>query len=344
MKLSRSLSLLSILAVTFTGCNLFNSDADAYKAVYRRMQTPDNQTVALGTLKDELSARLAKVPNSTSTVSIDGDKLVAIIHGTDLTVAKAVNFGATTQITLQEHRTTYTAEEQNQIDAYNAEQKVLLQKAHSLVLDSNQNFDDVVAQYSEKSSFLNKGIEGPKTAGFIPETAFVDALNQTAVGAVTKVVELPYGVWFAKVIEKSTNNNQTLFTYQEVIRHLKETSPRLDSVPVANLSHQITNATVTKKDPASKSIKDYLITINLTDEGARTLAALQQKDSELTLFIDRIPYTKLTLKSALQGSSLVLDNQYTEKNAQDIVNFLNQGSLSAGLTLLEWTPPEKPQS
>ncbi|MBP6084842.1 hypothetical protein KA517_01220 [Candidatus Gracilibacteria bacterium] len=344
MKLSQSLSLLSIFAVTLTGCNLFNSDADAYKAVYRRMQTPDNQTVALSTLKDELAARLAKVPNSTATVSIEGEKLVALIEGTDLTIAKAVNFGATTHITLQENRTTYTTEEQNQINSYNAEQKVLLQRAHSLALEPNQSFDDVVAQYSEKNSFLDKGIEGPKTAGFIPETVFVDALNQTAVGSITNVVELPYGVWFAKVIEKSTNNNQTLFTYQQVIRYLKETTPRLDSVPVANLTHQITSATVTKKDPASKSIKDYVITINLTDEGTKMLAASQHKESELTLFIDRIPYTKLTLKNVLQGSSLVLDNQFTEKNAQDIANFLNQGSLSAGLTLLEWTPPEKPQS
>lgn len=338
MKSSSLLLGLSTLVIGLSACGTTNTqDTPRHQVTYQIVRTNENKDISADTIKSELEHRLQALGSKDSHVSVDGDHLTADVAFAEFDRGKALDIGTPKQAFLEEPRTTFTSEEAERVKKFNQYQKDLVKKAHDQAVASPENIDAIVLQTSDENDLVNKGRHGPLDQGTINEPKVWQALMQTPVNGITPVVELSYVVWFAKVLDIRDDGGNKVVYYQQVSRNLKETGPYLNYVTVLNLSGHITKVTVVKKHPDDKNDnKDYTVHATLDAQAQQQLHDLSKQylNKTVRLFIEDFPYTNITFHQEWTGPDLILDEDYTELNTKDISDRLNQGSLSAPLTLI----------
>lgn len=335
-------TIILLSTLILSACSLQQEQLPQYKVIYKILPNPDTVNANLDEIKPILEKRLEKLNLEESSITKEGNTLVANIRTTSLATNKASSLTNPFDLTLQESRTEFTAEEKKANEDYNAKQKQIALEAQQKATEKPDTMDSLVAEYSEKMNLMNKGIQGPYAEGKVDAKQW-PKLAATDEGKITEVVEDTNNFWFAKVLEKKTVKtavgDQMLIRYQEIVRFTKDTDqPRLDHVPVASFGKFIEKVLVEKIDPNSKRNKNYLVSVYLNDEGKKELERVseQYKTKELTFFVDRVPYATVTFSGKDSSGILKIDDAYNEREAEEIVAQLNMPWLPAPLTVISF--------
>lgn len=321
-------------AVLLTACG--GSTGKKIQITYQIIDRATNQGTTVETIKPILEKRLAKLDVHSSSVSIDHDNLLVNIEADDLDTSRALSVAYQYDLTLEEARQELTSTEMDQVAAYNQKQKEILKTAYTKAQENNADMDSIVTSYSERMNHLDRGMKGPLTASSVSNAKYWEALNQTAAGQFTPIVESANQVVFAKVIDKPT---ATQIRFQEVIRFLQLPEPYLGYSPILHLGQYISNAEVVKKDPKDTyNPKNYLVKVTLNEAGKIELAKTSQQyqGKPLKLFIDHFPTADITFATTNNDGWILIDGNFNETKATETAKKLSMTYMPALLSMSEF--------